>query len=111
MPRRFFFVAAGLFLLALAYQLGVTSATAQAPGTRVIGDYLVESGGAIYQLTGAFGWQPRTGPPVAVSEIAWAAVGNGSSLSMAITTSGEGWIQADGATGWVSFGPVPGATP
>jgi hypothetical protein len=39
MARRFFFVSAGLFLLALAYQLGVTTATAQAPSNSVVAVY------------------------------------------------------------------------
>jgi len=39
MARRFFFVSAALFLLALAYQLGVTSATAQAPSNPIVAVY------------------------------------------------------------------------
>jgi len=34
--RAFFFVCAGIFLLALAYRFGATTATAQAPGNPVV---------------------------------------------------------------------------
>ena len=37
MAKRFFYVCAGLFLLALSYHLGANSATAQAPGNSVVG--------------------------------------------------------------------------
>ena len=37
MAKRFFFVCAGMFLLALAYHLGAMNARAQAPGNPVVG--------------------------------------------------------------------------
>ena len=37
MARKFFYVCAGLFLLALSYHLGAGTATAQAPGNPVVG--------------------------------------------------------------------------
>jgi hypothetical protein len=36
MARKFFLVAAGMFLLALSYHLGASTATAQAPGNPVV---------------------------------------------------------------------------
>ena len=43
--RAFFFVAAGIFLLALAYHLGARSATAQAPGNPAVALGRVPSAG------------------------------------------------------------------
>ena len=37
MAKKFFYVCAGLILLALTYQLGARSATAQAPGNPIVG--------------------------------------------------------------------------
>lgn len=37
MARRFFYIAAGMFLLALSYHLGAGTATAQPPGNPVVG--------------------------------------------------------------------------
>jgi hypothetical protein len=37
MVRKFFFAAAGMFLLALSYHLSASTATAQAPGNPVVG--------------------------------------------------------------------------
>jgi hypothetical protein len=36
MPRKFFLVAAGMFLLALSYHFGASTATAQAPGNPIV---------------------------------------------------------------------------
>jgi hypothetical protein len=45
MAKKFFFVCAGIFMLALAYHLGATSATAQAPSNSVVASFAVGSGG------------------------------------------------------------------
>ena len=37
MARKFFYVCAGMFLLALSYHLGASTATAQGPGNPVVG--------------------------------------------------------------------------
>ncbi len=44
--RSFFYVAAGIFLLALSYHLGARSAGAQASGTSVVGFIAGPAGGA-----------------------------------------------------------------
>jgi len=49
--RAFFFVCAGVFLLALSYHLGATSAGAQAPGNAVVaaaGGFVVAANGNVY---------------------------------------------------------------
>ena len=55
MLRRFFYASASLFLLALAYQLGASTATAQAPSNPVVGfqvdgnwTYVMTSTGDVY---------------------------------------------------------------
>ena len=59
--RAFFFVCAGLFLLALAYHLGARSAGAQAPGNPVVGAFSTTSavvtanGDVYYSKTGFTG--------------------------------------------------------
>jgi len=49
--RAFFYIAAGLFLLALVYHLGATSATAQAPGNPAVALANEGTGGYILALT------------------------------------------------------------
>ena len=44
--RTFFYVAAGIFLLALSYHLGARTATAQAPGNPVVGAWQASIAGA-----------------------------------------------------------------
>lgn len=45
MAKRFFYVCAGIFLLALTYHLGARSAGAQAPGNPVVGCGVAAYGG------------------------------------------------------------------
>lgn len=60
MAKRFFYVCAGLFLLALSYHLGARSATAQAPSNSVVGietamnsyTNIVTANGDIYRIDG-----------------------------------------------------------
>ena len=114
MARKFFYVCAGLFLLVASYHFGASSARAQAGVPRAVGDNLIVSGNALYQLTSG-GWQPVTASdngfplPVQPSDLiaAWAPPG-GAVVSI-VASSGEGWVERD-AAGWQAFGPVPGAT-
>ena len=66
--KRFFYVSAGILCLALAYHLGATTATAQAPSNPVVGitdvtggesaitangdTYFTNTGGATWELRG-----------------------------------------------------------
>ena len=83
--RAFFLVCAGLFLLALSYHLGATSATAQAPGNPVVSVALdggvalaVTSSGDTYASTnfgrtwGLFG--QVFGDPTPVQQSTWGSV-------------------------------------
>jgi hypothetical protein len=61
MARRFFYVSASLFLLALTYHLGARTATAQPPGTSIVGVagnsgvlVVVMSNGETYATTDPF---------------------------------------------------------
>jgi len=66
MARRFFYVCAGLFLLALSYQLGASTATAQAGNPSIVGvawrltdghAYAAASDGSVYATPGyCAGW-------------------------------------------------------
>ena len=58
MSKKFFYVCAGLFLLALSYHLGASSARAQAPGNPVVAvfgaGHVITANGDIYESsTGA----------------------------------------------------------
>ena len=48
--RQFFLVAAGMFLLALSYHFGASTATAQAPGNPIVG--IAADGGNFVVVTG-----------------------------------------------------------
>ena len=108
--KAFFFICAGIFLLALSYHLGAQSAAAQAGGQyRVVGwgdKMFVVSGGTLYALWGGggrAGWVVwSTNAPVSDSEIAYYDGGR------IVTTSGDGWAYA-GTAGWVNCGAVPGS--
>lgn len=88
MAKKFFYVCGGLLMLALAYHLGATTATAQAPGNPVVSayfsnqnlaNYAVTSNGDVYVSTnsgqsysrigGVFG-----GAPVMTQEQSWGQV-------------------------------------
>ena len=54
MARKFFYVCAGMLMLALSYHLGANTATAQAPGNPVVatfieGNAVVTASGDVYQ--------------------------------------------------------------
>ena len=66
MAPKFFYVCAGMFLLALSYHLGASSAGAQAQSFRVLDPNLmyIETGGRVWYLEHGFGWrQPSSLPP------------------------------------------------
>ena len=59
--KAFFFVCAGVFLLALSYHLGSTSAGAQAPGNSAVGisgeqAVIVTANGDVYEPFGTNSW-------------------------------------------------------
>jgi len=51
MAKKFFYVCAGLFLLAFAYHFGASSAGAQAPGNPIVGVTTDGGGGVFIALT------------------------------------------------------------
>lgn len=82
--KAFFFVCAGVFLLALAYHFGATTATAQAPGNPIVAagsnDVVFTANGDVYLSNGNFGNWSRvsnvfsgSGPTPAQRE-SWGAV-------------------------------------
>jgi hypothetical protein len=84
MARKFFYVCAGVFLLALSYHLGASSALAQAPGNPIVaGDQVVAytANGDAYLNTHAGN---TTGP--------WVRIGNVFSGGP-IPTQRESWSQ------------------
>jgi hypothetical protein len=109
MARKFFYVCAGMLMLALSYHLGANTAGAQsAQGVqfRVLdADQLyVESGGQDYYLT-AQGWvAPSSLPPVPVSSIV-------AGHAPYITQDGTGWWMDGYQNEWRSYhlpgGPIP----
>ena len=106
--RAFFFVCAGIFLLALSYHLGARSAGAQAPPYfDVLSCNVVRVGDAIYKFQdGDTAWLRVSDlPPVPPSNLV--AFG---CTSYAILHDGEGWLRLPGGT-WVSVGYAPAATP
>jgi hypothetical protein len=85
MARRFFYVSAGMFLLALSFHFGFTTAMAQAPGNPVVAAIdqltLVTANGDVYraQDTGGPGqWQHVSnvfsGSPVPAQRATWGQV-------------------------------------
>ena len=103
MARKFFYVCAGMLMLALAYHLGASTAGAQVSQFRVLDPNLmyVETGGQIYALT-AQGWVvPSSFPPVPMSSL---LAGHGPY----ITTGGTGWWLDGYQNVWNSF-PLPGS--
>jgi hypothetical protein len=104
--RAFFYVAAGVFLLALSFHLGSRSASAQSGSLfRVLNSVnplVIETGGQIYLLSET-GWRPPSElPPVALGSI---LVGDSGTY---LTVDGTA-IRKNGYTGaWDSY-PLPGS--
>jgi len=90
MAKKFFYVCGGLLMLALAYHLGATSATAQAPSNSVVGTFgelspqaVVTANGDVYVSSGnpqpLSGWSWRAnifggGDPVPTTDATWGQV-------------------------------------
>ena len=99
--KKFFYVCAGLLMLAVAYHLGALNAGAQSSQFRVLHpDGVIETGGQVYAL-GELGWVvPSSLPPVPATSI---VAGHGPY----ITVDGTAW-RLDAYTGeWRSY-PLPG---
>ena len=87
MLRKLFYVSASLLILALAYHLGASTATAQAPGNPVVampqGNIAVTANGDLYEGTNLSGGVPISwtlkanifsGPPVPTHQTSWGAL-------------------------------------
>ena len=88
MARKFFYVCAGMFLLALSYHFGASTATAQAPGNQAVAlgslsgyQVVLTAGGDIYwspngSLAGpwALGGNVFGGAPVPTQHESWGQV-------------------------------------
>lgn len=85
--KRLFYVSASLFLLALAYHLGASTATAQAPSNPVVAiggnTIVVTANGDVYEGTNFSGGAPVTwtlkanvfsGAPVPTHQSSWGAL-------------------------------------
>ncbi len=107
MTKRVLHVAAAVFLLVAAYQLGTTRSLAQGRASTIFamdfGGWALDYQGRVWNVgNNGTPWDrtPALGPPIPLSEIerwgAWALV----------STSGEGWWH-DGSA-WHSAGPFPG---
>lgn len=84
MAMKFFYVCAGLFLLAASFQLGVRSAGAQAPSNPIVavsGSWAFTANGDVYQGSGPENMVIWTrvanvfaGSPVPVSQSSWGSL-------------------------------------
>jgi hypothetical protein len=115
--RKFFYVAAGVFLLALSYHLGASNAVAQGPGVGLVtklvgtGDFAVESycspNGDIFQRLDG-GWTKTSnvfgGAPGGRTVVSYAC-------GVAVASSGEVFGSPQWGYGpWTSMG-FPGGGP
>jgi photosystem II stability/assembly factor-like uncharacterized protein len=121
MAKRFLYVCAGLFLLALTYHLGVRRADAQAPGNPVVGvvgpngcnHLAVTANGDSYTTSDQTNWQ-HTGnvfgadPPAPGNSVIGVAAAN-SCGNMAVTENGDCFTTGDNGTTWRRSGNVFGA--
>ena len=120
--RAFFFVCAGLLLLALSYHLGARSAGAQSSGSMEAASFAsgYNSGSSVafvvnrvlytsYQLSGSLQWRtpalsagtiPGTAPVAATS----------ASAGLVLLTDGDLWLSA-GQGSWMFIGNLLGASP
>ncbi len=111
--RAFFFVCAGIFLLALAYHLGARSAHAQSDGTAwfFVGPdgygsaYIVTAAGDYWMHTPGLGWRPNV-----AGNLFGGAAGGRTVVSlqsrMLLTSTGEVWYGNAGGP-WVNAGVPP----
>jgi hypothetical protein len=122
MARKFFYVCAGVLMLVVAYQFGVTAAHGQAGGTVTdaedpgLGSYVVTSSGAVYlsgytsYLAVAPHWSlvgtiPESSPIVRITSA-------GDGIAHAFAENGNFYVSPDGGKTWSLHGNVfGGATP
>jgi hypothetical protein len=103
MPRRSFFAALAIAAIALGTAVLVR---AQAPGTRIVGEQLVVSGGHLFQIE-PDGWV-LIPTPMPADQIAEAWAPSRGDLVTVIDVNGNGWGYGNS---WTNFGPAPwGAT-
>jgi hypothetical protein len=116
MAKKFFYVCAGLFLLAGAYALGARSAVAQAPGTVVsagvvgtgnpptivsVSDRIVRFASAAVPCPGA----AIGGPIPGSSPVVWAGPGGGGGYYLvAVLESGDLYSQPSPGGSWTLIG-------
>ena len=105
--RAFFFVCAGLFLLALSYHLGARSAGAQVSITAAgaaLG-FNAAVGRTVYTLS--FGGSPVVRPPVPGTDAIVAVDGNGSGNTV-LLANGDGYAFNPNSTpgGWILQGNI-----
>jgi len=124
MARKFFYVCAGMFLLALAYQLRVTNARGQAAGVVVavfdpgLGSYVVDASGAVYftlygsNLAPAPHWSFRgtisSSSPIVHIEGA-GTTSTGQDVEHAFASNGDFFVSSDGGRTWSRHGNAFGA--
>ena len=124
MARKFFYVCAGMLMLALAYHLGASTAHGQGAGSVLdaddpgLGSYVVTSSGRVYfalygtNLAPAPRWTPK-GTILSVAPIVriqGAGTGpTGIDVVHAFDADGNFYVSADGGATWVRRGNVFGA--
>ena len=86
MARKFFYVCAGMFLLALSYHFGASTATAQSPGNPVVATF--GSNAMVVTANGDVYWN-RSGQPIGP---VWSLAGNVFS-GAPVPTQHESWGQ------------------
>jgi hypothetical protein len=110
--KQAFKIAALIVVAVAAFAADADRAGGQATSFRVIGPGIVVVGESVYQLdtgNGPSGWKQLpngtfTLPPVPASSLV-----NYASGIVAVTNTGEGWVQGGGV--WTDVGPVPGLVP
>ncbi len=103
MLKKLFYASASILMLALAYHLGASTATAQSGLFRVLnpgGPLIIEVGGAVYTFNGSAWEQPSLAPPpVPASSL---LVGDSQTY---MTVDGTTWVWNNQ---WQSV-PLPGS--
>lgn len=120
LAKRFFYVSTALFLLAMTYHLGATSATSQSQsvvaGTSGTFQAAILSGGALYTGNYSSGLWTAAGPFSLPKPGVVAAVGYGNGSGSVVYEDGDFYLQSqdpDSLSGvhWIRAGNLLGATP